>query len=138
MNILNNIHAESLLIRTFLVPNPNSVLADFTVKVPVHRLYGPDPEFVQYSPFESGYNITATLTTCADLRYIADRHLLAEIVIIQGDGSPVQLGSFEGFQLVGVIPPTSPDTALYVYTFKTAKPNIRPYTKRVFQQSQNQ
>lgn len=135
MNILNNIHAKSLLIRTFLTPDPNSTLSDFAVEVPVRRLYGPDPEFVQYSPFESGYNITVILTTCADLRYIADQHLLAELVMVPGGGAPVQIGSSEGFQLVGVVSPSSTDQDLYTYTFRTAKPNKHPYVKRIFEQS---
>lgn len=132
MNILNNIHAKSLLIRTFLTPEPNSVLSDFDREVPVHRIYGPDPEFSQFSPFESGYNITVILTTCADLRYIADQHLLAELVVVPGGGDPTQIGSSEGFQLVGVVPPSSPDRKIYTYTFRTAKPNKQPYIRRTY------
>jgi hypothetical protein len=131
MNILENISVDSIFIRTFLVPDANSLLSDF-VQIPVHRIYGPDPQFVQFGPFESGYDITVTLTTCADLRYIADMNLLVELVAAPTLGSPVQIGAEEGFKLTGIIPPPSPDKELYVYTFKTQKPNNQPFKKRTY------
>ena len=133
MNILNNIAPDSLLIRTFLVPDGNSLLSDF-LKIPVHRIFGPDPQFVQFSPFESGYEITVTLTTCEDLRYIADQNLLVELVVVPTVGNPVQIGAEEGFELTGIIPPPTPDKTLYVYTFKTKKPNNQPFKTRSYVQ----
>lgn len=129
MNILSNIAIDSLLIRTFVVPNSNSLLNEFT-RIPVYKIFGPDPQFSQFSPFESGYDITITLTTCADLTYIADQCLLVELVALPTLGNPVQIGAEEGFRLVGIIPPSSPDKALYVYTFKTEKPNNKPFKIR--------
>lgn len=129
MNILQNIAPDSLLIRTFLVPDGNSRLSDF-VKIPVERIFGPDPQFVQFSPFESGYEITVTLTTCIDLRYIADQNLLVELVAVPTIGNPIQLGAEEGFRLTGIITPPSPDKTLFVYTFKTNKPNNQPFKIR--------
>ncbi len=133
MNILQNIAVDSLLIRTFLVPDSNSLLSDF-IKIPVIKIFGPDPTFVQFSPFESGYEITFTLTTCADLRYIADQNLLVEMVAVPTVGDPVQIGAEEGFRLTGIIPPPSPDKNLYVYTFKTSKPNNQPFKTRSYVQ----
>ena len=127
MNILNNIAADSLLIRTFLVPDSSSMLSE---RIPVFRIFGPDTQFVQFSPFESGYDITVTLTTCVDLRYIADQHLLVELVVVPNIGQPIQIGSEEGFVLSGIIPPASPDKNLFVYTFKTQKPNNQPFKTR--------
>jgi len=132
MNILNNIAAEHLLIRTFIEPDVNSVLSAFK-KVPIYRIYGPDPQFVKYGPFGNGYDITVTLTTCSDLRYIADQHLLVELVLAPASGNPVQIGSEEGFMLTGIIPPASPDKTLYVYTFKTKKPNNSPFKTRNYE-----
>lgn len=129
MNILNNLSIDNMLIRTFIVPDGNVLLSHYT-KIPVYRIYGPDPEFVQFSPFESGYNITVTLTTNADLRYIADQNLLVELVALPTVGNPTQIGSEQGFELVGIIPPSSPDKTLFVYTFKTQKPNHLPYKTR--------
>lgn len=131
MNVLQNIAVDSLLIRTFLVPDSNSLLSDF-VKIPVYKIFGPDPQFVQFSPFESGYEITVTLTTCADLRYIADQNLLVELVGVPTIGDPVQIGAEEGFKLTGIIPPPSPDKTLFVYTFKTQKPNNQPFKTRSY------
>lgn len=131
MNILQNISAKELLIRTFIVPDANSVLSDFDA-VSIHRIYQTDPEFVQFSPFVSGYMITLTLSTCADLRYIADQHLLAELVVARGDGNPVQIGSEEGFQLIGIIPPPALNSDLYTYTFRTLKPNNQPFKTRIY------
>ncbi len=100
--------------------------------VPLHRIFGTDPEFVQYSAFENGYEITVTVTSCEDLRHIADYNYLSELVVVTGDDKYYQIGSEEGFELVGIIPPPSPDKTLFVYTFKTNKPNNQPYQIRTY------
>lgn len=109
-----------------MIPERGRPLSDF-FSVPIHKIYGTDPEFVKVNGFESGYNMSITLTTCADLRYIADENYIAELVVMQPDGVPVQLGSYEGFLLTGIIPPADPAQSLYVYTFTTARPNTEPY-----------
>lgn len=131
MNILDNISAKSLLLRTFLQPEAGHKLSEYT-PVPLHRIFGTDPEFTQYAAFENGYAITVTVTTCEDLRYIADYNYLSELVVVTGDGKYYQIGSEEGFELVGIIPPPSPDKNLFVYTFKTNKPNNQPYKIRTY------
>lgn len=131
MNILDNISAKSLLLRTFLQPEAGHKLSEYT-PVPLHRIFGTDPEFVQYSAFENGYEMSVTVTSCEDLRYIADYNYLSELVVVTGDDKCYQIGSEEGFELVGIIPPPSPDKTLFVYTFKTNKPNNQPYQIRTY------
>lgn len=131
MNIFDNTSTDKLFIRPFLIPDPNSRFSEF-IEVNVYKIFGTDPEFTQFSAFESGYNISFTLTSCTDLRYLADRNLLVEVILSPSVGQPIQVGSEEGFELVGITPPPSPDKTLYVYTFKTNKPNNKPFKERIY------
>lgn len=129
MNILNNIATDTIYLRRFIVPEPNSPLEEF-IPFPVRRYYGTDPQFVQIGPFETGYNIDLTVSSCADLRDIPRNNELVEIIFKTGEGRSVQIGSEEGFRISSVIPPPSPDSNLFTYQFKTDKPNHKPYKIR--------
>lgn len=131
MNILNNITIESLLIRTFLIQDTSVPLSAY-IRIPVYKIYGPDPTFKEFTPFGNGYEISFTLTTCVDLRYIAMDNLLVEFVAVTTIGDPIQIGSEEGFTLIDVIHPPSLDRNLFTYTFKTLKPNNQPFKIRKY------
>lgn len=130
MNILDNIAVETLHLRPFVYEKQGSTLGEFPIAIPVHKIYGPDPAWSQYSPYQGGYDISFIVSTTEDLTELVNSAQMIEVIAVGSCERVVQIGSSEGFKIASIKPPSSADRKLRSYQFQTVKPNKQPFINK--------